>query len=596
MTFRLGALFSLSFTIASGAVAPWSVARSEHFEIYSHRGAAEARAALLWFEQLRQIVRGHFGSALPENGPVAVFGFSSIAEYDPYRLGATADAYYIGAGGRDYIVMPTLGPENFATAAHEYAHLAMHAAGGRLPPWLSEGLADVFSTIRITPHGAQLAGEPAGRLRGLRAHPWLPLATLLTLPQDAPMRNTREGADIFYAQSWALVEMLLASPQYAPRFTQLLTALAKPGANSPETVVASCGRPLTSLRGDLENWIRRRKPEPIVLGGTAFAGPPQIEVSEIAHLKVQLTLAGVLLAAEDLIAAEGLYREAALEAPRDPSVLAGLASVMWARGKTGESLRLFEDALSKGLADADLCYRYAVLLDGAGGPVETQRAALSRAIALRPRFDDARYALALLEKNSGNNQAALDQLRAMHSVSPTRAYHYWSAVADALIGIGQNDEAAAAARTAAEFASDQVERFQAAQLEHTARTHLAVRFAVDESGHRQLVTTRVPNDVADWNPFIEPSDHIRRVEGALREIDCSGPVTRLIVESGSRRVAIAIPDPTRVQMRHAPTEFVCGEQSPADVVVEYAVRAGDASAEGIARGIEFRTKAAADGR
>jgi len=268
-------------------------------------------------------------------------------------------------------------------------------------------------------------------------------------------------------------------------------------------------------------------------------------------------------------------------------MLAGLASIALARGNVDDSLKLFEDALSNGLADPALCYRYAVLLDRTGGPVATHRAALARAVALRPNFDDARYALALLEKNAGNNQAAVDQLRAMRPVAPPRAYHYWFAIADALIGLGRNDEAAAAARKAAEFTSDPGEHYRAVQLAHTAQTHVAVRFAVDASGHQQLVTTRVPNDVADWNPFIEPSDDIRRIEGTLREVDCSGPVTRMIVESASRRITIAIADPTRVQMRHAPAEFVCGPQSEAEVIVQYAAHAA-ADSDGIARGIEFR--------
>jgi hypothetical protein len=588
MSFRLAALLSLSFSVASGAVAPWSVARSRHFEIYSHRGPAEARAALAWLEQLRQTVTRHFGLHLRDDTPITVFGFSSTAEYEPYRLRATVDAYYVGAGERDYIVMPTLAAENFPTAAHEYAHLALHAAGAHLPPWLSEGLADVFSTIRFPTRGAQLAGEPTGRVRTLRTRAWLPLTTLLSLAPDAPVRNTRDGSEIFYAQSWALVEMLLASPPYAPRFGQLLSALAKPGASSADALETIFARPLASIRSDLETWVRRRKPEPIMLGEPPQVASSAIEMAEASNLKVQLLLAGVLLAAEDLDAAEAVYREVAPQAPRDPSMLAGLASIAAARGKADESLTLFDGALSNGLADPDLCYHYAVLLDLAGGSTDTHRAALARAIVLRPGFDDARYALALLEKNAGNNQAALDQLRAMRAPAPPRAYHYWFATADALLGLGRHDEAVAAARKAAGFASDGGERYRAAELVHTAQTYVAVRFTVDASGREQLLATRVPNDVTDWNPFIEPTDQIRRIEGTLREIDCSGPVTRLIVESAAQRITVAIPDPARVQMRHAPAEFVCGPQSPVDVVVQYAARKTAGNADGIARGIEFR--------
>lgn len=45
--------------------------------------------------------------------------------------------------------MPRLSPEKFGVAAHEYAHLFLHSKGLRPPLWLAEGIAEIFSTIRI---------------------------------------------------------------------------------------------------------------------------------------------------------------------------------------------------------------------------------------------------------------------------------------------------------------------------------------------------------------------------------------------------------------------------------------------------------------
>ena len=90
-------------------------------------------------------------------------------------------------------------------------------------------------------------------------------------------------------------------------------------------------------------------------------------------------------------------------------VLAALGTIALTRGDTGGAVASWKRAVELGVADADLCYRYAVLADGRGLPV---RAALERALALRPDFDDARFKLALLEKNAGHAEAAVDQLRA----------------------------------------------------------------------------------------------------------------------------------------------------------------------------------------
>jgi hypothetical protein len=116
------------------------------------------------------------------------------------------------------------------------------------------------------------------------------------------------------------------------------------------------------------------------------------------------------------------------------------------------------------------------------------------------------------------------------------------------------------------------------------KTQVAVQFTRDA----RLITTRVPQGAADWNPFIELSDNIRRADGTLRAIDCHGGPLRLQVANGEKPLTIVIADPQRVQMRNGPTEFTCGTQPANRVTVIYAAtRSSDESSGGIARGIEF---------
>jgi hypothetical protein len=101
-----------------------------------------------------------------------------------------------------------------------------------------------------------------------------------------------------------------------------------------------------------------------------------------------------------------------------------------------------------------------------------------------------------------------------------------------------------------------------------------------------MVTTRVPHD-SDWNPFIEAGDEIHRVQGSVKEVDCRNEVTRFVVEAGGVPLRLAIEDPSRVRMRNAPAEFVCGPQETNYVLVEYAVSKSKGT-DGVVRGIEFR--------
>jgi hypothetical protein len=191
-----------------------------------------------------------------------------------------------------------------------------------------------------------------------------------------------------------------------------------------------------------------------------------------------------------------------------------------------------------------------------------------------------------LEENSGHYEASLAQLEAIGTPARIRAYNYWSAEAQALLGLGRNHDAEAAAQHAASAASNAEERVHALQTARMARTHPAVQFTRDAEGRLVLATTRAPNDAADWNAFVEPGDDMRRAEGTLREIECGDTGLRMVIDAPAGRIVVSIPDPAHVQMKNPPPEFFCGPQPPRTVMVDYAAPKGKGNS--IARGIEFR--------
>ena len=566
-----------------GVAADWTVARNAHFEIYSQDGEAPARAALRWFEQLRATVRQETGLAGAGPTPVRVIGFHSETEYARYRMTPTADAYFVAAGDRNYIVMPSLAEEAFPTAAHEYAHLIQHAAARRFPPWLSEGLADLFSTLRIDRRGSRIGGPLPGRLSVLRHTRWMPLEELMSMPADSPLRGQRATSALFYAESWALTGMLALSPTYRPCFADLAAALAA-GADGPSAVQSACHKPIHAVMRDLTDWVAREGSKPISLAvPEPDTAPPAITAA--SGSAVQLLMAELLLITGDLNGAESAYRDLARETGESAETWAGLGAVAAARKQPDEARKLWKRAVDLGLKDAAICFRYAELLDSDSSRREDRRAALQRAVALRPDFDDARWILALLEQNSNRPEAALAQLQAIQEIVPARAFAYWCAMADALTAMGRGDEAKAAADRAAARAATAEERAYAARLAYIAETHLAVRLTRDAAGKPQMVTTRVPNNAVVFNPFIEPADDLRRVRGTLLEVACGQSELRITLDTPDGRLSLTIPDPTRVQMRHAPETFVCGPQPGNPVLVEYAAVKGK---DGIVRGVEFQ--------
>jgi hypothetical protein len=562
-------------------VSAWRVARSEHFEVYSQAGEETARAALIWFEQLRAFLAGHAGVKPQRPAPMRVIGFRSAKDYDAYRLRPGVAAYYVGTESRDYIVVPTLGAGAFGLAAHEYAHAVLHAGGLRLPAWLNEGLAEFFSTVRIGERGSTVGGDLPARSQALRQGRWIPLAQLMSMSSGTPVTS-----GVFYAQCWTLTDMLLRSPEYGRRFPALVATLAT-GTPGGRALTAVYGRPLDVIDRDARAWSERRS-VPITLPGVTPLAM-NAEVSELSAGATGLLMADVLLASGSLERAEQAYRALAGQPATSADATAALGTIAFRRGDAAGARREWGRAIDQGVTDTGLCYRYAVLASAAGLQDDEIRPVLERVVALKPDHDDARFSLALLEKNAGRHEEALEQLRAMRSVAPARAYHYWSAMADALNQLGRREEAKAAARRAGEHAASAEERAHAARLSYIAATEMTVRLARDANGAMTIVTTRVPHDTQDWNPFIEPDDIVRRATGTLAEIDCGAKLTRFLLETPAGPLALAIPDPSKLAVRNGPAEFTCGLQAATLVAVVYAAgEVKEPKADGVLRGIEFR--------
>ncbi len=592
LTFFFVAVFAFCRIPSSAATSQWSVARNPHFEVYSEAGPESARRAIERFEELRaffgqsQIIEGE--ASEKQRPPLRVIGFSSQREYDDFKVRATADAYYTGTEDRDYIVMPTLESSSaFGVAAHEYAHSVLFARGLKLPAWLSEGIAELFSTVRITNRGYELGGPLRARVDVLRRHRWVSAGQLFAAEPNSRMRETRDGAAVFYSESWALVDMLSSDPAYGKQFTKLVAILSSHSVSSQQAVEDIYGKSGDALLKEAQDWIGGSRSTWRPLSGSS---PDKAPVQEM-HLSEQQArglMADLLFANGEWARSEGIYEELLRLSPADPDLLASLGTVSLRENRPTEAAGYFRRALNNHLVNAAICYRYALLAEEMNITAAEIERALEQAIFVQPDFDDARYRLALLENNQGEYAAAVHQLQSMSQPSSGRAFAYYAALAYALEELDRREEAAAAARQAMNLASTAEERAHAAGLAYVAATDLAVRFIRDANGNLALSTTRVPHGTAaEVNPFIEPGDHIRTATGHLREVQCSGGrLTGLLVDSAGGTLTVAIPDPQHVLIKHGPSSLYCGPQSETSVAIEFA--ASRDSATGVLRGMDFK--------
>lgn len=558
--------------------------------MYSHSDVERTSALLHRFEDLNdffernRIVTAWYGAK--QQGPLRVIAFSGKQEYEQFKIRATADAYYVSNMGKSYIVVPTPHERSFGLAAHEYAHFVLHSAGVHLPVWMGEGIAEVFSTLTLSPGGWRLGGSIAAHADTLHRRTWLPLSELAAETETSTrLRETRERASLFYAESWALMYTLIADPHYASHFGDLMRALQSDAVpfdsafasvyhQSAEVFFASAREWLSKGAAQKEALVGRRTPASSV--AAAVVSPDDIS----------FVLADLLFADGQLDRAEQSYLALLNRSPQNADTLAALGGIALQRHHRTEALVYWKRALDAHIADAGLCYRYATVLDQDGSSPSEMKRALETTIQLDPKHDEARWRLALLLNNEAEFEQALVQLKAMRPPQADRAFGYWAATAYALSELGRTADAEAASANAAKYAQTAEERARAAEIGYMARTDMAVQVTRDADGELKLSTTRVPKGSTDFNPFIEPQDTIKIVTGNLQEVQCNaGRLTGLVVQSHAGSLRLLVPDPFHILVRNGPSQFNCGTQPARNVTVEYA--ATDKTDEGILRGMKF---------
>jgi len=585
-----------SYAQQASSAPPWTLAQSPHFEVFSQTSDQTAPKALLWFEQMRvffsqdglQIVTFTDQS----KPPLRIVGFRSEKEYDEYRLRPFANAYFASDGDRDYIVASSLQSTQFSVAAHEYSHYVLHSSGLKVPTCLDEGLAEVFSTLRIAPNGYWLGGNLPARAQALQANrrKLLPPADLFAVTSAAITANTRKEAELFYAESWALADMLTGSPKYAARFRDLISELSShtPAAQAFQEIF---NLSLADLAKDLAVWIDQPHP-PRLRTSTRPGDLPLAPMFDLSPAHTQFLLAQLTLVSGHVDQAKSRFANLSHEQSNNPDVAVALGTIALRQGNRQEALNLWRRAVKLNVQDPELCYRYALLADEAGLPPQDIKLGFERAVLLAPGFDDARYRLALAQYHLADYRSALENLRKMEVPKDThRRYAYWTAIASSLLELNENDEAVKTAHQAADAAQNEHDREAAMQIAYVAGTDMNVQFSTDPDGRTHMVTTRIPHGGAkDWNPFIQPSDQIQHSNGRLSKVICTNDKLtgfQLQTANGST-VTLDVADPSRVLMRNSPNEFYCGPMRTNSVEADYAVVHSPAGeTKNILRGMTF---------
>ncbi len=566
----------------------WVKITSPNFEMFTSAGEGDGRRTILHFEQIRSFFLETVKSRKPTPRPVRIIAFRSRKEYEPYRPNEFASAYYQSGHDRDYIVMSKISSDTRPIAVHEYVHLLARHEGLTMPPWLNEGFADLYSTLK--PWGRKVVvGEVLpGQLQRLQQRTkWLPLETLTSADKDSPHYNERDRAGLFYAQSWALTHMLNLSEEYRTRLTEFLSAIAK-DTSAAVAFQQVYDKSLEQVQKDLRLYMRQDQFVAALFDTKLEKIAEKPVVEPATKLESGMVLANLLAMTRKRDDARRMYEELAREHPdawEVPEALGYLAMRGVSRDEAGS---YFARAVELGATNPKLYFDYSGLLSRSGAEHSEAESLLRKAVELKPDYQEARYFLAFNLYNQHKFTHALINFAQLKTVTAERAFTFYRAVAYAYHQVDHKDDARKTAKLAEKYARGPSEIAQVQELIRWMEWAEEAEKAPKTANIRASPLIAADDDIE----VVLSGPETSAVAGTFTQLDCLGSTARLHVVSENEAMALAILDPTNIVVegpKAGPVDLNCGPQRGKSIVVQYeAGEDTELGTRGVVKSIVFK--------
>jgi hypothetical protein len=548
---RAGIIFIAAILIVNApakAADHWTRLVTANFELYTTASEKDGRNTILHFEQ----VRAFFQQASPVRSqgdlPVRIIQFDTESQYRPFRPAEHVPAYFTETPQRDYIVMGDQTAENDAPSIHEYMHLIVRRSGLKLPVWLNEGWADVFSTLRPMGRDMAVGDLLPDRMKSLADDKWMGFDALTAVDRNSPTYNEASRAGIFYAESWALAHMLFLAPEYKDKFASFVMALNS-GNSSQDACWIAFGRSPIQVFQDLRSYFDRKK-----IFGTVFETriekkPLKIEAAVVDDFDARLMLADLMAACNKPEQAQMEYARLEQEAPARADLLASIGYLALATRDREAARHYFEKAYEAGGGDPKMCYELAMLDNEAKVPPARVIPILERALKSMPEFTQAKLVLGLLQVNTRDFAGGVATLKSIPTITPQTAPAVLCMLAYADIQTGDVPGARENLAGCRKWSKTAAETDRAGKV-------------------GKFVEARLNPSVA-----VRSGEQVVRVTGIARGVECSPEGNRLQMTLGSQPVTFDLPALDAVELPLKPTRAVrltCGPMQPTEMGLEYA--------------------------
>lgn len=394
----------------------WIRVQSQNFSLIGNASDKDIRRVATKMEQFREVFKRLFPKLqFTSPVPTTVIVFKSEKSFKPYKPvnadGKTRDwtaGYFQPGEDINYVVLSVEGEkqQTYQTIFHEYVHLLVNNSFGRsrIPPWFNEGTAEYYDQFSIEDdQKVQLGGLNSNHLYTLQQTKLIPFETFFNIDYYSLHQQGNHSANIFYAQSWALMHYLFHANGGArqDQIGVFLNARLN-GMPAKDAFQTAFKTDFATMEKELKKYVEQRTYrvsvatfEKKLVFDTGMTSSPMSEA------EAKTNLGDLLLHTNRLPEAEAHLLEAIATDPESAFANTALGMVRMRQKKFPEAKKHLEKALAAESKNHLIYYQYAYLLSResmgennyfSNFPDEStkkMREALKKAIALNPNFPES---------------------------------------------------------------------------------------------------------------------------------------------------------------------------------------------------------------
>lgn len=335
------------------AAPTWHVVHGEFFDLYSNSGKAAAVDAAVWLEQFRRTVGALWKIEPTDVRRATIVQFRSEKEFSQYRLGKYSGGFFFRNEACSVMAYHNEHETDAVRSLvqHEAVHWLLASKRTRLPAWLNEGLAELYSTFSISGNTCRLFVADEQNLSWLQQNGLDSLEVAVAHDRADVDYDDREKVRDFYAQSWALTHYLVCSTDVkdgGEKIIRYLT-LQQQGVPRRDAFEPAFGVPFDRMQRALSGYVNTGRYQilTVTFARDQLRAMFKAEPAPDAEVECALALAQ-LTGRRDADGAETRLRRAREVMPDSPLPYEGLGCVALKRGDRSAAATFFNEAAARG--------------------------------------------------------------------------------------------------------------------------------------------------------------------------------------------------------------------------------------------------------